>query len=119
MKPHIYVVDDDESVCKALRRLMKSAGYNVETFNSAQGFLNAVPPDREGCLILDIRLPGIDGFELQKRLNALHSKLRIIFITAYVQAGDYERAMEAGAIGFLQKPFSDQSLLDLIDSICS
>ena len=116
-KPYIYVVDDDESVRRALRRLLKSAGFNVETFNSAQSFLDSVLLDTEGCLILDVRMPGINGFELQKKLNDRRSNLHIIFITAHAQAGDRERAMEAGAIGFLQKPFNDQSLLDLINSI--
>ena len=116
-KPKIYIVDDDESVRRALSRLVKSAGYIAETFNSAQSFLDSVPPDTKGILILDIRMPDIDGFELQKRLNALRSKLQIIFITAHAQAGDRECAMEAGAKGFLQKPFSDKSLLDLIKSI--
>lgn len=116
-KPKIYVVDDDESVRRALSRLMKSAGFYAETFNSAQGFLDSVPPDTQGILILDIRMPDIDGFELQKKLNALCSRLHIIFITAHAQAGDRERVMEAGAKGFLQKPFSDESLLDLINSI--
>lgn len=116
-KPDIYVVDDDESVRRALLRLMKSAGFNVETFNSAQSFLDSVPPDTQGVLILDIRMPDIDGFELQEKLNALRFRLQVIFITAHAQAGDREQAIEAGAIGFLQKPFNDESLLDLIDSI--
>lgn len=116
-KPYIYVVDDDESVCRALQRLMKSAGFGVETFSSAQSFLDSVPTDTKGCLILDMCMPGIDGFELQRRLNDRRSLLHIIFITAHAQAGDRERAMKRGAIGFLQKPFDDQSLLDLINSI--
>ena len=117
IKPKIYIVDDDESVRRALNRLMKSTGYDAETFDSAQLFLDSVPMDTRGILILDIRMPDIDGFELQKRLSALHSKLQIIFITAHAQAGDRERAMEAGAKGFLQKPFGDKSMLDLISSI--
>ena len=116
-KPKIYIVDDDESVRIALSRLIKSSGYIAETFNSAQSFLDSIPPDTRGILILDIRMPDIDGFQVQKKLNALYSKLQIIFITAHAQSGDRERAMEAGAKGFLQKPFSDQSLLDLIGSI--
>jgi len=117
IKPKIYLVDDDESVRRALSRLMKSAGYTIETFNSAQSFLDSVPPDTQGILILDIRMPDIDGFQVQKKLSALHSNLQIIFITAHAQAGDRERAIEAGAKGFLQKPFSDKSLLDLINSV--
>ncbi len=116
-KPKIYIVDDDESVRKALSRLMKSAGYVAEAFNSAQSFLGSVPPNTQGILILDIRMPDIDGFELQKKLSTLRFRLQVIFITAHSQAGDRERAMEAGAKGFFQKPFSDKSLLDLINSI--
>ncbi len=118
-KPKIYIVDDDEPVRRALSRLMKSAGHIAETFHSAQSFLDSVPPDTQGILILDIRMPGIDGFQIQEKLNALCSKLQIIFITAHAEAGDRERAMEVGAKGFLQKPFSDESLLDLINSIIS
>jgi two-component system response regulator FixJ len=73
--------------------------------------------DKEGIVILDIRMPEVDGFQVQEKLNALHSNLQIIFITAYAQAGDRERAMEAGAKGFLLKPFSDESLLGLINSL--
>jgi len=116
-KPKIYIVDDDESVRIALSRLIKSSGYIAEIFNSAQSFLDSIPPDTRGILILDIRMPDIDGFQVQKKLNALYSKLQIIFITAHAQSGDRERAMEAGAKGFLQKPFSEESLLDLINSI--
>ena len=117
LKPKIYIVDDDESVRRALSRLMKSSGYSAETFDSARFFLDSVPPDTQGVLILDIRMPDVDGFQLQKQLSALRSRLQVIFITAHAQAGDRERAMEAGAKGFLQKPFSDKSLLDLVNSI--
>ena len=117
IKPKIYIVDDDESIRRALSRLIKSTGYDAETFDSAQLFLDSVPPDTQGILILDIRMPDIDGFELQRRLNASRSKLQIIFITAHAQAGDRERAIKAGAKGFLQKPFSETSLLDFINSI--
>lgn len=116
-RPKIYIVDDDESVRRALSRLMKSAGYETETFDSARFFLDSVPPDTKGILILDIRMPDIEGFQLQERLKALHSSLKVIFITAHAEAGDRERAIEAGAKGFLQKPFNDKSLLDLINSI--
>lgn len=116
-KAKVYIVDDDESVRRALSRLLKSAGYEIETFNSAQSFLDSVPPDTGGILILDIRMPGIDGFQLQEKLNSLCSGLRVIFITAYAQTGERERVMGSGAKGFLQKPFSDGPLLDLINSI--
>jgi FixJ family two-component response regulator len=115
--PKVYIVDDDESVRRGLSRLLKSAGYETEVFSSAQSFLDSVTPDTKGILILDVRMPDIDGFELQKKMNDLRFKLQTIFITAYAQAGDRERTMEGGAKGFLLKPFSDESLLDLINSI--
>ncbi|MCK9554378.1 response regulator [bacterium] len=115
-KLKIYVVDDDDSVRKALSRLMKSEGYEAETFNGARNFLDSVPQDTKGILVLDARMPGMDGFELQKILNDRHYNMRVIFISAYAEADDRERAMRAGAKGFLQKPFNDESLLDLIDS---
>ncbi|MCM8797058.1 MAG: response regulator [Candidatus Omnitrophica bacterium] len=115
--PKVYIVDDDESVRIGLSRLLRSAGYEIETFNSAQSFLDSVPADTKGILILDIRMPDIDGFQLQAKLNSLSSRLQVIFITAHALAGDRERAMGAGAKGFLQKPFNDKSLLDLISSI--
>lgn len=116
-KPKIYIVDDDASVCKALGRLMKSAGFAAETFSSAQNFMESIQPGAQGILILDICMPDMDGFRLQKELNALPSDLKIIFITAHAQSGDRDKAMEAGAKGFLYKPFSDKELLALIDSL--
>jgi len=115
--PAIYIVDDDESVRKGLRRLLKSAGYTAETFNSGRSFLDSVPTDTQGILILDVCMPNLDGFQLQAKLNSLRSRIQIIFITAHAQAGDHERAMDAGAKGFLLKPFSDESLLTLITSL--
>lgn len=112
----IFIVDDDESVCRSIRRLLISAGFKADTFASAQTFLDSVPPETEGILVLDIRMPEIDGFEFQKKLVSCGSPLKIIFITAYAQPGDREYAMQTGAIGFLQKPFDDQSLLNLIHS---
>ena len=113
----IYIVDDDESVRIALSRLLKSAGFEAEAFNSADRFLDSVPADAKGILILDVRMPDIDGFQLQEKLNAVGSRLQIIFITAHAESGEKKRAMEAGAKGFLQKPFNDELLLELIRSL--
>ncbi len=113
-KFHTYIVDDDDSVRKALRRLIVSDGLSVETFPSAQTFLDSVPDDAHGCLILDVRMPGMDGFKLQEILNERHSPLHIIFITAHAEINDRDYALEHGADGFLVKPFNDQPLLDLI-----
>ncbi|PIQ88719.1 MAG: two-component system response regulator [Candidatus Omnitrophica bacterium CG11_big_fil_rev_8_21_14_0_20_42_13] len=113
----IYIVDDDESVRTALGRLLRSCDFNVEAFNSAREFLDFITPEAEGILLLDIRMPSMDGFELQEKLNALGSRLKIIFITAHAGEDDRERAMRAHASGFLQKPFSDEVLLGLINAL--
>lgn len=115
--PYIYVVDDDASVSRMLRVLLEAAGFNVDTFSTAQSFLDSVPPEAQGCLVVDKCMPGIDGFKLLKKMNLLNYNLHIIFITGSVQAGDYEHAMEVGAMGFLRKPFNSKSLLDLISTI--
>ena len=112
---HIYIVDDDRAYGKSLVRLLKSVGYSVESFLSAQSFLDAVPvADNTGVLILDLRMPGINGFDLQKKMNELASRFDIIFITADAQPGDRDHAIKAGAIGFLQKPFQEEPLLELL-----
>ena len=112
---HIYCVDDDDVYRKSLVRLLKSVGYSVVSYSSAQGFLDAVPVDQEaGVLILDLRMPGMNGFDLMHKMNELASKLTIIMITADAQPGDREHAIKAGARGFLQKPFEEESLLELL-----
>ena len=112
--PLIYIVDDDKSVRKSLKRLMKSAGLKAKTLASAEDFLNSGYQDNPGCLILDVRMPGLSGLELQKQLAATGSKLPIIFITAHEDEKAYNAAMAAGAVAFLQKPFDDQTLLSAI-----
>jgi len=117
VQQHIfYIVDDDDVYRKSLVRLLVSAGYSVKSFPSAQSFLNSVPVAHEtGVLILDLRMPGMDGFALQKRLNELTSRLEIIFITADAQPGDHEHALQSGAMAFLQKPFQEQILFETIN----
>jgi FixJ family two-component response regulator len=110
----IFVIDDDESVCKALRRLLRSVGMNVQTFARAEDFLGAVlpPPD---CLILDVRMPGgLSGLELQQRMARGGPSIPIVFITGHEDQQARHQAMAAGAIGFLQKPFDDQLLLEAV-----
>lgn len=109
----IFVVDDDESVLKALNRLLRSAGFNVETFSSSQEFLK-YGCKREGLLVLDVRMPEMSGIELQKRLVESGSKMSIIFITAHANGETSRLATKSGAVAFLQKPFEDQALLDAI-----
>ncbi len=114
----VFIVDDDPSVRKALKRFIASAGYCVETFASAQEFLSSVPSFAKGCLILDLRMPGLNGLGLQTRLAILRYKLPIIFITAYDNPKDRKQAMDAGAVAFLQKPFSDQAMLNALKTAC-
>ena len=115
--PHdIYVVDDDKAYGKSLIRLLKSAGYSAQSFPSAQSFLDSVPVTcKTGVLILDLRMPFMDGFDLQKRLNGFASRLEIIFITADAQPGDREHALQSGAIAFLRKPFQEEILFESIN----
>ena len=116
-EPKIYIVDDDESVCRALGRLLKSAGYCARAFNSAQSFLDSINTGACGILILDVCMPEMGGFQLQEKLNQLRSGLQVILITAHAQTGYRERAMDSGARRFLNKPFGDEELLTLIRSL--
>lgn len=110
----VYVVDDDKSVCRALARLIRSIGLAVETFQSATAFLDYTMPDRPGCLVLDIRLPGLSGLDLQAALHQSAREVPIVFITGYGDVPTSVRAMKGGAFDFLQKPFHDQELLDCV-----
>ena len=114
-KSIVFVVDDDLSVRSAIKRLIDSMGLHVELFESAQGFLASKLPNVPSCLILDIRLPGISGLNLQRRLAEADIQIPIIFITAHGDIPMTVRAMKAGAVEFLTKPFRDQDLLDAID----
>lgn len=113
--PTVFVVDDDEAVRTSLRLLLKSVGLQVETFASAQEFLDQFDPDRAGCLVLDIRMPGVSGLELQQQLNDRHSIMPIVFITGHGDVPMAVEAMQAGAVDFIQKPFRDQDLIDRIN----
>ncbi|MEK6303359.1 MAG: response regulator [Acidobacteriota bacterium] len=114
--PVISIVDDDESVREAIESLMKSVGYLAKVFPSAGDFLNSGFLDDTGCLILDVQMPGMSGLELQNRLVASKCRVPIIFISAHCDAESRARALEAGAVGFLQKPFSEDALLNAISS---
>lgn len=113
-KAVVFVVDDDVSVREALGSLVRSAGFEVESFGSAQDFLDHEKPDRPGCLVLDVRLPGLSGLDLQKRMVESSREIPIVFITGHGDVPTSVRAMKAGAVEFLIKPFSDQDLLDAI-----
>ncbi len=111
----IFIVDDDESVCRALSILLVTYGFTVDTFTSAEEFFRAVPNSVPGCLILDIHMPGLDGWETLQRLLASGSNRSVIIISADKNEGLNEEALKAGAVGFLQKPFNDHELVDLIN----
>jgi FixJ family two-component response regulator len=110
----VFVVDDDSSVREAITSLIKSVGLRVETFETAQQFLGSKRPEVPGCVVLDVRLPGLSGLDLQRQLAATDIKLPIIFITGYGDIPMSVTAMKAGALEFLTKPFRDQDLLDAI-----
>ena len=115
MTPVIAIVDDDPSVRRALERLVRSFGLRAQTFPSGEGLLSAVAASESfGCVVLDVQMPGMNGLEVQRHLVVRGIALPLVFITAHEEVGTAERAMAAGAIGFLQKPFSDQSLIELI-----
>ncbi len=112
--PIVFVVDDDPSVRRAIKRLVGSVGLEVELSESAQEFLRSKRPDAPSCLVLDIRLPGISGLDFQRELAQANIHIPIIFITAHGDIPMTVRAMKAGAVEFLTKPFRDQDLLDAI-----
>ena len=111
----IFVVDDDESVRRALKRLMKSVGLKVATFASAKEFLSTGCATRTGILVLDVRMPEMTGLELQKQLAASGAEIPVIFISAHEDSQAVEMALAAGAEAFLYKPFDDEELLAAID----
>jgi FixJ family two-component response regulator len=110
----VFVVDDDAAMRDSLRDLIRSVGLRVELFDSAQDFLRSERPDIPGCLVLDVRMPGQSGLDLQRRLNEAGVAIPIIFITGHGDVAMGVRAMKAGALEFLTKPFRDQDLLDAI-----
>ncbi|MBZ5657129.1 MAG: response regulator transcription factor [Acidobacteriia bacterium] len=112
--PIVFVVDDDPSVRRAIKRLLGAEGLQVELFASPQEFLQGRRPDVPSCLVLDIRLPGISGLDFQQELAKAHIPIPIIFVTAHADVPMTVRAMKTGAVEFLTKPFRDQDLLDAI-----
>lgn len=114
--PVVFVVDDEESVRKALARLLRSAGFNVAVFGSPQEFLHTQNPDTPGCLVLDIAMPGLDGLELQQALAARGAGWPVIFLTGRADIPMSVQAMKSGAVDFLTKPVNDESLLAAVQS---
>jgi RNA polymerase sigma factor (sigma-70 family) len=113
-QPEVFIVDDDLSVRDALKNLLRSVGLRVEVFATAQEFLNFRRPDAPCCLVLDVRLPGLSGLDLQRMLAEARIRIPVIFMTAHGDIPMSVRAMKAGAMEFLTKPFRDQDLLDAV-----
>ena len=113
-KSTVYIVDDDQAIRHAMELLMRSVGLDYEIFHSGDDFLEGYSNERAGCLVLDIRMPGLGGLELQEKLNELGSTLPVIFITGHGDVPMAVEAMQKGAVDFIQKPFRDQELLDRI-----
>jgi FixJ family two-component response regulator len=110
----VYVVDDDPGMRDSLRFLLESRGFAVEAFGSAQDFLRSNGSQQAGCLIVDVRMPDMTGLELQERLAQQNSRLRIIVMTGHADVAMAVGAMKAGAVDFIEKPFSDETLLDSV-----
>jgi FixJ family two-component response regulator len=112
--PIIFVVDDDAAVRHSTEMLIRSMGLRAESFASAAEFLEDFDPQQPGCLILDIRMPGMSGLELQGHLNELNASIPVIFVTGHGDVPMAVKAMKAGAVDFIQKPFRDQELIDRV-----
>ena len=114
LRPLVAVVDDEDAIRKALERLLRSAGLAVRTFGSGREFLQSLAASRPDCVVLDISMPGMTGFDVQEHLESARAAMPVIFITALDDPGDRPRAMQAGAAAFLRKPFGDDELLAAI-----
>jgi FixJ family two-component response regulator len=110
----VYVVDDDDSICKALKRLLKASGFQALTFESAEDFLESTTGMEKGCLVLDISLPVMTGLDLQEKIASRGANCPVIIITAHDNPQWREQAIKAGAVAYLKKPFGEQSLLDAV-----
>ncbi len=113
-EPTVFVVDDDSEVRETLKWLVESVGLKIETFASAQDFLNVYDPNRPGCLVTDVRMPGMSGIELQAKLMAAEVTLPIIVVSGYADVPTAVRSMKGGAIDFVEKPFNEQMMLERI-----
>lgn len=116
-KKQIYILDDDGSVLRSLKLLMVSYGFAVETFSTAEKFFSVIPNSAVGCLILDIHMPGLIGWDTQQKLTKTGYNLPVIVITADKDDRFKDKALKAGAVGFLQKPFEDHYLLHMVNQV--
>lgn len=113
-KPLIAIIDDDESVCRAMKRLVRALGMEGDTFTSGQEFIDRIettPSFQPDCVVLDVQMPGMNGLQVQAWLASSANPLPVIFITAHDDAGVRDRALAAGAVAFLRKPFNDELLI--------
>ena len=110
----VYIVDDDPSMCEALTRLLGTVGLRAQAFRTPQEFLRTKRPNTPSCLVLDVRLPGLSGLDLQRELASADPPIQIVFITAHGDIPMTVQALKAGAVDFLTKPFRDQQLLDAV-----
>jgi two-component system, LuxR family, response regulator FixJ len=114
-EPTVFLVDDDPEMLKAIARTVASAGWPVQTYLSGEAFLSAYAPSQGGCVVLDLRMPHVSGLRVQEMLIARNARIPVIFITGYGKVAAAVQAMKAGAMDFLEKPFSEQVLLDCIE----
>jgi two-component system, LuxR family, response regulator FixJ len=113
--PRVYIVEDDEAVRESLQLILESVGYKTRVFTNANAFLDEHHSEMAGCIVLDIRMPGINGMELQRKLNERNSMLPIIFVTGHGDVPMAVEAMQQGALDFVQKPYREQDLLEKIE----
>jgi FixJ family two-component response regulator len=112
--PVVSIVDDDESLRRALRNLLRSVGFRVETFASAEAFLESIHQEETSCLVLDLRMPGMNGFELLSHLSGTGSRIPVVILTSLGDDEARQRSLESGAVAFLSKPVSGKALLDAV-----
>jgi len=110
----VSIVDDDESLRRSLRNLLGSAGFRVETFASAEAFLQSIHQEQTGCLVLDLRMPGMSGFDLLTHLSGTGSRIPAVILTAHGDDEARQRSLQAGAVAFLSKPFNGNALLEAV-----
>ena len=110
----VSIVDDDESLRRSLRNLLGSVGFRVETFASAEAFLRSIHQEQTGCLVLDLRMPGMSGFDLLRHLSSTGPRIPVVVLTAHGDDEARHRSLQAGAVAFLSKPFNGNALLDAV-----
>lgn len=113
-RPVVSVVDDDESLRRSLRNLLRSVGFGVETFASAEEFLRSAQPENTGCLVLDLRMTGMSGLDLFRHLAVADSRIPVVILTAHGDEETRRQSLQAGAVAFLDKPFHSDALLDAV-----